>query len=172
MADMLAYLAFMSRGVPVGAHLAVEGMPAMPNDVGDTTRGADVYRNACARCHGPDGGGMVKVPALWGPKSFSVGASMARQERAASFIRHNMPFDKPGTLTNREAYDVAAYVTAKPRPDMPEKANDWPFGGAPPDVPYDTKGHRAFRPPPLLPRANPASASVPMPHRAGDAQRR
>jgi thiosulfate dehydrogenase len=172
MQDMLAYLAFMSRGVPVGSHLAVEGMPVMPKGLGDTARGAEVYRNACARCHGADGAGMAKVPALWGPKSFSVGASMARQERAASFIRHNMPFDKPGTLTDGEAYDVAAYVTAKPRPDMPEKAHDWPFGGAPGDVPYGTQGHKAFRPPPLLPRANAASASVPTPHRARESQTR
>ena len=169
MQDILAYLAFLSRGVPMGAHLREEGMLAMPKDVGDTTRGAEVYRTTCARCHGADGAGMLKVPALWGPKSYSVGASMARQERAASFIRHNMPFDKPGTLTDRDAYDVAAYVTSKPRPDMPDKAFDWPLGGAPADVPYDTKGHRAFRPPPLLPRANAASATVPRPHRASDA---
>jgi thiosulfate dehydrogenase len=165
MQDMVAYLAYMARGVPIGAHLPVEGMPVMPKDVGDTMRGAVVYATACARCHGPDGAGMAKVPALWGPSSFSIGASMARQERAASFIRHNMPFDKPGTLSDREAYDVAAFITAKPRPDMPEKAHDWPFGGAPPDVPYDTKDHKAFRPPSLLPRKNPADAVVPPPRR-------
>ena len=163
MQDIVAYLAFMARGVPIGAHLAVEGMPAMPRAVGDTIRGAEVYRTACARCHAADGAGMVKVPAVWGPRSFSIGASMARQERAASFIRHNMPFDKPGTLSDREAYDVAAYITAKPRPDLPDKANDWPLGGAPADVPYDTKGHKAYHPPPLLPRRDPANAVVPMP---------
>jgi thiosulfate dehydrogenase len=140
-------------------------MPAMPRGDGDTSRGAEVYRASCARCHGADGAGMAKVPALWGPLSFSIGASMARQERAASFIRHNMPFDKPGTLSDREAYDVAAYITSKPRPDLPEKARDWPFGKAPADVPYDTKGHKAFRPPPLLPRKNPADAVVPIPYR-------
>lgn len=172
MQDILAYLAFLSRGVPMGSHLSQEGMPAMPKDVGDTTRGAEVYRTTCVRCHGPDGGGLLKVPALWGPRSYSVGASMARQERAASFVRYNMPFDRPGTLTDREAYDVAAYITSKPRPDMPDKAHDWPFGGAPADVPYDTKGHRAYRPPPLLPRANAASGSVPPPHRASDEGRR
>ena len=163
MQDIVAYLAFMSRGVPIGAHLPVEGMPAMPKDVGDTGRGIEVYKAACARCHGADGAGMAKVPALWGPRSFSVGASMARLERAASFVRHNMPFDKPGTLSDREAYDVAAYITAKPRPDLPAKARDWPFGGAPADVPYDTKGHKAFRPPPLLRRKNPAESVVPPP---------
>jgi thiosulfate dehydrogenase len=109
---------------------------------------------------------MAQVPALWGPKSFSVGASMARLERAASFIRHNMPFDTPGTLSDRDAFDVGAFITSKPRPDMPEKARDWPFGGAPADVPYDTKNHKAFRPPPLLPRADPLRGFVPVPSRA------
>lgn len=169
MQDIVAYLAFMARGVPIGAHLPVEGMPPMPKDVGDTVRGAAVYVSSCARCHGADGAGMTnvaglaKVPALWGPLSFSIGASMARQERAASFIRHNMPFDKPGTLTDREAYDVAAYITSKPRPDLPAKTRDWPLGGAPADVPYDTRGHKAYRPPPLLPRKNPDDAIVSAP---------
>jgi len=174
MQAILAYLAFMSRGVPIGSHVAVESMPRMPSGVGDTVRGAEVYSGVCARCHGADGAGLTdvptlpgaKVPALWGAKSFSIGASMARQERAASFIRYNMPFDTPGTLTDRQAYDVAAYITSKPRPDMPEKANDWPFGGAPLDVPYDTKGHKAFRQPPLLPRANASEGYVAMPREA------
>ena len=179
MQAILAYLAYMSRGVPIGAHLGVEGMPKMPADLGDASNGAEVYRSTCARCHGANGAGMtavptlagIKVPALWGPKSFSIGASMSRQERAASFIRYNMPFDAPGTLTDRQAYDVAAYITSKPRPDMPEKARDWPFGGAPADVPYETNGHKAFHPPPLLPRSNVREGFVPLPTDAR-AQRR
>jgi thiosulfate dehydrogenase len=163
MQDMVAYLAFLSRGVPIGAHVAGEGMPPMPKLAGDSARGAVVFVNNCARCHGTDGVGIANVPALWGAKSFSIGASMARQERAASFIRHNMPFDKPGTLSDQEAFDVAVYLTARARPDSPGKERDWPLGGAPADVPYDTKGHKAHRPPPLLPRRDPSGAIVPAP---------
>jgi thiosulfate dehydrogenase len=136
----------------------------MPDLVGDTARGAEVYRTTCAACHGPDGQGNPGFPALWGARSYSVGASMARQERAAAFIWHNMPFGKPRSLTQQQAFDVAAYINAKPRPDLPGKENDWPHGGAPKDVPYDTRsGHRAYLPPPLLPRANAAGAIVPPP---------
>jgi thiosulfate dehydrogenase len=163
MQDIVAYLAFVSRGVPVGAAVGPTNMPAMPAGRGDAARGATLYRTTCARCHGPDGSGMANVPALWGPRSYSIGASMARQERAASFIRHNMPFDKPGTLSDQDAYDVAAYVTSKPRPDLPGKERDWPSGNAPRDVPYDTKGHKAFLPPPVLPRRNAENAYVPAP---------
>jgi thiosulfate dehydrogenase len=163
MQDIVAYFAFLSRGVPVGASPGATNMPAMPPGSGDTARGANIFRTTCARCHGVDGAGLQNAPALWGPKSFSIGASMARQERAASFIQHNMPLDKPGTLTDSQAYDVAAYITAKPRPDLPGKENDWPLGNAPRDVPYDTRGHKAYLPPPLIPRRNAAGATVPAP---------
>jgi len=164
MQDIVAYLAFISRGVPTGEHLKAEGMPKMPNLVGDSARGKSIFSENCARCHGADGMGMGIIPALWGPKSFSIGASMARQERAASFIRHNMPFDRPGTLTDQQAFDIAAYVTSMPRPDSPGKELDWPNGGAPADVPYDTKGRKATQKPQTIARTtNPAAAIVPVP---------
>jgi thiosulfate dehydrogenase len=75
-----------------------------------------------------------------------------------------MPFDRPGILTDQQAYDVAAYITSMPRPDSPGKENDWPNGGTPPDVPYRTKGHTAFLPPSVIPRTtNPAAAIVAAP---------
>jgi thiosulfate dehydrogenase len=160
MQDIVAYLAYQSKGVPLGEHVSGEGMPKMPPLSGDSTRGDTLFTNNCARCHGENGAGMGPIPALWGAKSFSIGASMARLERAASFIRHNMPFDRPGTLTDQQAYDVAAYITSMPRPDLPGKERDWPDGGAPADLPYDTRGHTAARTPKLLPRSTPAAASI------------
>ena len=106
---------------------------------------------------------MGTIPALWGGRSFSIGASMARVERAASFIRHNMPFDHPGSLTDQQSYDIAAYVTAMTRPDLPGKENDWPSGGAPADVPYDTKGKKSAHPVKPIPRLNAAGAVVTAP---------
>jgi thiosulfate dehydrogenase len=160
MQDIVAYLSFISRSVPHGEHVRGESMPTMRSMLGDSIRGHVLYLNNCARCHANNGAGMGPIPALWGAKSFSIGASMARQERAASFIRRNMPFDRPGTLTDQQAFDVAAYITSMPRPDSPGKENDWPNGGAPRDVPYDTKGHKAYRPPKVLPRASNSAAAV------------
>lgn len=160
MQDIVAYLSYISRGVPTGEHVRGEGFAQMPKLTGDSATGRRLFTDNCARCHGNNGAGIGPVPALWGPKSFSVGASMARVERAASFIRHNMPFDKPGSLTDQQAFDIAAYVTSMARPDQPGKESDWPSGDAPADVPYDTKGHKAFHPPKLFPRANPAMAVV------------
>lgn len=160
MRDIVAYLAFVSRDAAPGGRVRGEGMPRMPALVGDSARGSTVYAAGCASCHGADGGGNPVVPALWGRRSYSIGASMARVERAASFIRHNMPFDRPGTLSDQQAFDLATFVNAHPRPDSPGKEGDWPRGDAPADVPYATRGHAAFRPPPLLPRAQRSSSST------------
>ena len=171
MQDILTYLAWLSSGVPVGEGKLIagaQGLPAMAVHLeGDSARGEQVFRTKCVSCHGPDGQGLPGFPALWGPKSYSVGASMARRGKAATFIWHNMPRGLPKSLAPQEAYDVAAYINSQPRPDSPGKENDWPTGGAPADVPYATQGHAAYKPPPLLPRAHATETIVPKPASVG-----
>ena len=143
MRDMVAYFAFLSRGVtveppaPAGARLQKWAAFSA-----DTAAGARVYSAACATCHGADGQGTAGAPPVWGPESYNLGAGMARVRSAADFISRNMPFDRPGTLTDQEAFDVAAYVNAQVRPDYRGKENDWPNGDAPPDVAYPTRAPR------------------------------
>jgi thiosulfate dehydrogenase len=138
MRDIVAYMAWLSRGVPVGADVPGQGLPKMTPLPGDTTRGAQLFAAECARCHGPGGEGTVAAPPTWGPRSFNIGAGMARLRTAAAFVRYNMPYDRPGTLTDQQAFDVAAYITSRPRPDFPGKENDWPNGDPPPDAAYET----------------------------------
>jgi thiosulfate dehydrogenase len=40
-------------------------------------------------------------------------------KNAAGFISTNMPQDQPGSLSNQQAWDVAAYIDGKPRPQDP-----------------------------------------------------
>jgi thiosulfate dehydrogenase len=61
---------------------------------------------------------------------------MARVSVAAAFIKSNMPRSWGWSLSDDDAYDVAAYINAQPRPDFPGKVNDWPKGGKPSDLPY------------------------------------
>ena len=75
---------------------------------------------------------------LWGPHSYNIGAGMARVRTAAAFVSENMPFDQPGSLSDQEALNVAAFLNAQPRPDYPDKIHDWPNGDPPPDVAYPT----------------------------------
>ena len=142
MRDIVVYLAFLSRGVtvsaPAGANARLQKWAAFTADTG---AGAVVFAASCAKCHGAAGEGTTGAPPLWGAESYNVGAGMTRVRTAAEFISRNMPFDVPGTLTDSQAFNVAAYVNAHPRPDFRGKQNDWPNGDPPPDVAYPTRSH-------------------------------
>ena len=139
MRDMVAYLAFLSRGVPPPGEFPGVGLRTMDPLPADSGRGRAVYGEICARCHGPEGAGTPLAPPLWGPRSFNIGAGMARLRSAAAFIRDNMPNDRAVTLSDQQAFDVAAFVVSRPRPDFARKADDWPNGDPPPDVAYPTR---------------------------------
>lgn len=141
--DIVAYMAWLSRKIPVGAEMEGEGFARLDLMETDLTRGASVFSSECARCHGADGGGTTIAPPLWGETSYNIGAGMGRLRTAAAFIKVNMPFDAPGRLTEQQAFDVAAYINSRPRPDFAGKENDWPNGDHPPDVPYVTRAARA-----------------------------
>lgn len=141
MRDIVAYMAHLSRGVPVGATVPGQGVAKLEPLTPDTARGRTLFATRCVACHGADGQGTAVAPPLWGPESYNIGAGMARLNTAAAFIKHNMPFDSPD-LTPQQAYDVAAYVNSRPRPDLAGKEYDWPNGDAPPDAAYPTLGRR------------------------------
>jgi thiosulfate dehydrogenase len=145
MRDIVAWLAFLSRGTLVHRDTTPRGIPLLAAMPADTARGRAQFTTACAACHGMDGQGTPAGPPLWGSKSYNIGASMARLRTAASFIKYNMPIDRPGTLTAQQAFDLAAYVNSYVRPDLQGKENDWPKGNAPEDVPYETAANRKVR---------------------------
>jgi thiosulfate dehydrogenase len=139
--DIVHYLRFLSHDIPYGARLEGQGAPAVTAEAGDTARGAVVYAGTCARCHGANGQGTPLAPPVWGDGAYTIGAGMGRPRTAAAFIRANMPLDQPvgtRTLDAQQALDVASYINAQPRRDFAPKGRDWPFGGAPADVPYET----------------------------------
>lgn len=150
MRDMLAYLHSLRDRPRPDAIASVQL-------VGDVTRGEAGYAAQCARCHGSAGEGTALAPAVWGADSYAISAGMARQFTLATFLRHNMPYDRATELSDQDAADIAAYVLTKPRQDHPGKERDWPKGDPPRDVAYaTTAATRAGRgvPPerPLLPR--------------------
>lgn len=151
--DISAYLTWLSQGTPMGRETEGQGFPRLDVLVPDTVAGRGVFVAQCARCHGADGlgapsatPGIPAAPPLWGPRSYNIGAGMARLTMAAGFIRVAMPYDRPGSLSPQAAFDVAAYINAQPRPDFPGKERDWPNGDPPPDAAYKTR-HQALDPP-------------------------
>lgn len=140
MIGLLAYVSWLSQGVPVGSEVEGRGFRDIKSPgPANAARGKAVYAAKCASCHGADGQGLkadgkVVFPPLWGPQSFNVGAGMARLSVAAAFVQAKMPLGNAGSLTDQEAYDVAAYFTTQPRPAFPASKNDWPKGGRPTDA--------------------------------------
>jgi thiosulfate dehydrogenase len=144
MTDIVAYFAFLSHGTTVGPPAPQSGarLQQWAGFTADTAAGARLFATACAQCHGPNGEGTPAAPPVWGAASYNIGAGMARVRTAAEFIRRNMPFDQAGTLTDQQAFDVAAYVNAQSRPDYRGKEGDWPNGDPPPDVAYPTRAQQ------------------------------
>jgi thiosulfate dehydrogenase len=147
MIDMVSYMAFLSNGLPHGPRAPWLGYRRLAPRTGSATRGDTLYALNCARCHGPHGEGTPVAPPSWGPQSFAIGAGMARIGTIAAFVRWNMPFDRPASLDDQQAYDVAAFILSHPRPDTPGKERDWPNGDPPEDAAYPTSaGHKGAAP--------------------------
>lgn len=116
-----------------------------PNRAANLDAGKDVFDRRCASCHGENGAGLPAstkpldgyvFPPLWGANSFNDGAGMHRVLTAAAFIKAKMPAGK-ADLTDDEAFDVAAYINAKPRPEMANLDRDYPDRTLKPiDTPY------------------------------------
>ncbi|WP_051504035.1 c-type cytochrome [Sphingomonas jaspsi] len=127
--DLEAYFHWLATGARTGVKLkgANYPKPALAEGGYDPKRGAAIYEQKCSACHGSDGAGArqpdgsVTYPPLWGPSSYNWGAGMARIDLAAGFIRANMPFTEPGSLSDQEAWDVAAFIDSHERPKDPRQ---------------------------------------------------
>ena len=132
---LIAYLKFVGQGTPQGVRVAGMGLLPLPQakQTPDDTRGQEVYAQLCASCHKADGqgarrtgvGGGYEIPPLWGEDSFNQAAGMSKLAYAAAYIHANMPFGvnyEAPLLTVQQAWDVASYMIAKPRPPAPSDA--------------------------------------------------
>ena len=168
MKAFLAYMKWLSTGIPDGAKLVGAGSKSVkePGRAADLDNGAKVFANTCAVCHGKDGlgqrattGAGYQFPPLGGLDSYNNGAGMTRVLTAAAFVRHNMPlgttFDTP-VLSDTDAYDVAAYISSLARPtkanlekDFPNKMQkpvDTPYGPYVDDFPAEQHKYGPFDP--------------------------
>jgi thiosulfate dehydrogenase len=142
MRGLLSFIWWLSKDVPTGVSVTGRGFTRIeaPRPA-DPVKGRTLYTEKCAACHGASGqgvtgaGGQVVFPALWGSRSFNIGAGMARLDTAAAFVKAKMPLGG-AAVTDQEAYDVAAYFTRQPRPDFKAKKADWPNGDRPNDARY------------------------------------
>ncbi|MFY9236047.1 MAG: c-type cytochrome [Flavobacteriaceae bacterium] len=143
MKALVAFLGWLNKettkdvGNELYATAMEKGLKPMewPNRPADLSHGAQVFEQQCVLCHQKNGqgtketGGQYLYPPLWGNDTYNNGAGMTRLLTAASFIKYNMPFgvshENP-TLTDDEAYDVAAYMNQQQRPEKAALSADFP----------------------------------------------
>lgn len=145
-----AYIEWLGKDVPEGK--IPEGAGLYPlaylDRAADPQKGKLIYNEQCTQCHGANGEGMLNAvgdayvyPPLWGEHSYNVGAGLYRIEKFARFVKTNMPYGvshKDATLTDEEAWDIAAFVNSQPHPvkdykkdwmnNLADKPMDAPFG--------------------------------------------
>lgn len=123
---LMTYANWLSTGLPIGIKPKASGYPVLekPAQPPDRQRGAAVYAATCTVCHGATGQGSAfagaqVIPALWGPQSYNWGAGMHSVDNAAAYVYANMPHGAAGTLSQQQAWDVAAWINSQPRPQDP-----------------------------------------------------
>jgi thiosulfate dehydrogenase len=137
MKGIFAYLKWLGQGVPRSIKPPGAGITeiAYLNRAADPAKGRTVYEQVCRRCHGAQGNGSFNrdstgyvYPPLWGDHSYNTGAGLYRLSRLAGYVKDNMPLGcthDSSLLTNEEAWDVAAFINSRQRPEK-TFAKDWP----------------------------------------------
>lgn len=148
MQAMVAYMQWLGSNVPKGQRPDGVGLTKVPylDRAADSTKGKVVYVAKCQVCHGANGEGTKAAgareyvyPPLWGPHSYNDGAGLYRLTSFAGYVKNNMPFGATFAnpqLSDEEAWDVAAYINAMPRPHK-DQSRDWPkLASKPIDFPF------------------------------------
>jgi thiosulfate dehydrogenase len=141
-----AYIEWISEGYEKGQSPPWRGRNAIAPDhlipvaTLDPHTGERLFVEQCSACHGGDGQGVwigdKRAGPLWGADSWNDGAGASRVYTLAGIIRYSMPYLDPGSLTDEEAQQIAAFITSKPRPVYPFKAKDYLSSPIPPDAVY------------------------------------
>jgi len=147
-----AYIRWLSEGFAPGDSLPWRGHNVIPSDRRipvarlSRTRGKALFIEKCSACHGRDGQGVPigdkKAGPLWGPASWNDGAGAARVYTLAGMIRYSMPYLNPGSLSDEEAQQIAAFINSMPRPEFPHKDQDYRVERLPADAVYYEKTRR------------------------------
>lgn len=130
MEALVTYAHWLSTGAPTNTTLPGSGFVSIKKTRDpEVARGKELYQIQCAFCHGKDGLGQKNAdrktymfPPVWGNDSFNRAAGLSKTKKMAQFIRANMPLGAPFSLSDQEAWDIAAYIWIQDRPYDPRKS--------------------------------------------------
>ena len=97
---------------------------------GQARRGAEVYEQACAECHGADLGGGDMAPGLVGVEFVYNWHGFSARDLFER-LRVSMPPDRPGRVSRQEKADILAFifeVNGMPAGDAELAARAGPLG--------------------------------------------
>jgi thiosulfate dehydrogenase len=129
--DITAYSRFISGAVDqkIGNRYPEQGVDEVAASAtrrrgDDYVRGANMFQQKCAACHGAQAqgtvvDGRVLYPALAGPNAFSYDSRMNFKfvnSVSPGFICRNMPPGQEGSLSAQDCRDIAFYLSTLPRP--------------------------------------------------------
>lgn len=148
MKAIAAYIQFIGSNVEKGKKAEGSGLKdlAFIDRAADPEKGKLVYQAKCQSCHMPEGNGVLlsdgseySYPPLWGSQSYNDGAGLFRVSNFARYVKYNMPLGSSHqnpTLSDEEAWDVAAFVNSQNRPHL-KTGKDWPNKAKKPiDLPF------------------------------------
>ena len=94
----------------------------LPRGEGRVAAGEGIYAEKCEACHGVDGhggpNGSLAGEALFTPAELAADRSLKKTvgnywpyaTTLFDYIRRAMPYDRPGSLSDGEVYDLTAYI--------------------------------------------------------------
>jgi len=112
-----------AEGPGLGQHLANEEIPfyatyvmpdgrGLPGGSGTAAEGAGIYAAQCTSCHGETGTEGPVMPPVWPNEIWpkAAGKYWPYATTLFDYIRRAMPLNSPKSLTNDEAYALAAFI--------------------------------------------------------------
>ena len=101
--------------IPFYATYVMPDGRGLPDGSGTAVEGAEIYAAQCTSCHGETGTEGPVMPPVWPNELWpkSVGKHWPYATTLFDYIRRAMPLDAPKSLSDDEAYALAAFILAR-----------------------------------------------------------
>jgi cytochrome c len=90
----------------------------LANGRNQAATGAVIYERSCQDCHGVNGEGTDKAPAVLGKKRLTK--RFANAQRLFDYVAEKMPHDSPGSLDIGQYWNVVTFIVATHRKTIPD----------------------------------------------------